>query len=71
VAGRVYARRMATYIGEMVGLRVKDVVAWLQRFPDDALVYAGREPPAIVVRDKDDTRHLSSLRTAEPPASSR
>jgi hypothetical protein len=59
---------MATYIGEgVVSLRVKDVVDWLQRFPDEALVYASREQ-AIVVRDKDNLRHLSSLRAPEPPA---
>ena len=63
--------RMATYIGEAVErkLRVKDVVIWLQRFPDEAIVYASSdESPAIVVRDKDNRRHLSSLRAAEPPA---
>jgi hypothetical protein len=60
---------MATYIGEaVVSLRVKDVVEWLQRFPEEALVYASREQPAIVVRDKDNLRHLSSLRAPEPPA---
>jgi hypothetical protein len=63
---------MATYIGEgAIRLRVKDVVAWLERFPDDAIVYAGGgggEPPAIVVRDKDNRRHLSSLRAPEPPS---
>jgi hypothetical protein len=61
---------MATYIGEAaLGLRVKDVVAWLQRFPDEAIVYAsGGELPAIVVRDKDNRRHLSSLTAPEPPA---
>jgi hypothetical protein len=60
---------MATYIGEaVVGLRVKDVVDWLQRFPDEALVYASSEQSSIVVRDKDNLRHLSSLRAAEPPA---
>jgi hypothetical protein len=61
---------MATYIGEGLErtLRVKDVVAWLQRFPDEAIVYAGRdEPPAIVVRDKDNRRHLSSLPAPQPP----
>jgi hypothetical protein len=61
---------MATYIGEAVerNLRVKDVVAWLQRFPADAIVYASSdEPPAIVVRDKDDRRHLASLRAPKPP----
>jgi hypothetical protein len=54
---------MATYIGEGVerNLRVKDVVAWLQRFPEEAIVYASDdEPPAIVVRDKDNRRHLAS-----------
>jgi hypothetical protein len=62
---------MATYIGEgLLSLRVKDVVDWLQRFPDEALVYASREPLAIVVRDKDNLRHLSSLRAPEPPAPS-
>jgi hypothetical protein len=62
---------MATYVGEAVplSLRVKDVVAWLQRFPEEAIVYASGEPPAIVVRDKDNRRHLSSLRTSEPPSS--
>jgi hypothetical protein len=60
---------MATYIGEaVVILRVKDVVEWLQRFPEEALVYTSHEPPAIVVRDKDNRRHLSSLRASEPPA---
>ena len=61
---------MATYIGEAaLSLRVKDVVAWLQRFPEDAIVYAGGgELPAIVVRDKDNLRHLSSLRVPEPPS---
>ena len=60
---------MATYIGEGVpNLRVKDVVGWLQRFPEDAIVYAGGEPPAIVVRDKDNRRHLSSLTAPEPPS---
>ena len=61
---------MATYMGEAVerNLRVEDVVAWLQRFPEDAIVYAsGDELPAIVVRDKDNRRHLSSLRAPEPP----
>jgi hypothetical protein len=59
---------MATYIGEAaLGLRVKDVVGWLQRFPEEAIVYASAEPPAIVVRDKDNRRHLSSLHTPEPP----
>ena len=63
-------RGMATYFGEAVplGLRVKDVVAWLQRFPEDAIVYASGEPPAIAVRDKDNRRHLSSLRAPEPPS---
>jgi hypothetical protein len=60
---------MGTYIGEAVlRLRVKDVVDWLQRFPEESLVYASREPPAIVVRDKDNRRHLSSLSAPEPPA---
>jgi hypothetical protein len=62
--------RMATYVGEAVerNLRVKDVVAWLQRFPEEAIVYAsGDEPPAIVVRDKDNRRHLSSLPAKAPP----
>jgi hypothetical protein len=62
---------MATYIGEAVGrnLRVKDVVAWLQRFPAEAIVYAsGGEPPAIVVRDKDNRRHLASLPAQAPPS---
>jgi hypothetical protein len=61
---------MATYIGEAaLRLRVKDVVVWLQRFPEDAIVYAsGGEPPAIVVRDKDNRRHLSSLPAPEPPS---
>jgi hypothetical protein len=62
---------MATYMGEAVerNLRVKDVVAWLQRFPEDAIVYASvGELPAIVVRDKDNRRHLSSLRAPEPPS---
>jgi hypothetical protein len=59
---------MATYMGEAaLSLRVKDVVVWLQRFPDDAIVYAGGETPAIVVRDKDNRRHLSSLPAPEPP----
>jgi hypothetical protein len=61
---------MATYIGEAVerNLRVKDVVAWLERFPDEAIVYAsGGEPSAIVVRDKDNRRHLASLNAQEPP----
>jgi hypothetical protein len=61
---------MATYIGEAVerDLRVKDVVAWLQRFPADAIVYASADqPPAIVVRDKDNRRHLASLPAQEPP----
>jgi hypothetical protein len=59
---------MATYIGEAVerDLRVKDVVAWLQRFPGEAIVYAGDEPPAIVIRDKDNRRHLASLRAPAP-----
>jgi hypothetical protein len=59
--------RMATYIGEAaLSLRVKDVVVWLERFPEEAIVYAGTEPPAIVVRDKDNRRHLSSLPAPEP-----
>jgi hypothetical protein len=62
---------MATYIGEGLvrELRVKDVVAWLQRFPDEAIVYASRDdPPAIVIRDKDNLRHLASLPAVQPPA---
>jgi hypothetical protein len=62
---------MATYIGEGVdrNLRVKDVVSWLQRFPGEAIVYAsGGELPAIVVRDKDNRRHLASLPAQEPPS---
>jgi hypothetical protein len=61
--------RMATYMGEgALSLRVKDVVVWLQRFPDEAIVYAGGDDlPAIVVRDKDNRRHLSSLPAPEPP----
>jgi hypothetical protein len=48
---------------------VKDLVDWLQRFPEDAIVYARTdELPAIVVRDKDNRRHLSSLRAPEPPS---
>ena len=61
---------MATYIGEGLrrDLRAKDVVAWLQRFPEEAIVYASSdEPPAIVVRDKDNRRHLASLPAAAPP----
>ena len=61
--------RMATYIGEAIerDLRVKDVVAWLERFPGDAIVYASRDdPPAIVVRDKDNRRHLASLPAQQP-----
>jgi hypothetical protein len=61
---------MATYFGEGVdrNLRVKDVVAWLQRFPAEAIVYASDdEPPAIVIRDKDNRRHLASLPAQEPP----
>jgi hypothetical protein len=60
---------MATYIGEAaLNLRVKDVVAWLQRFPEEAIVYAsGGEPRAIVIRDKDNRRHLASLPAPEPP----
>jgi hypothetical protein len=66
----VYARdRMATYIGEAApSRRVKDVVDRLQRFPAAGIVYARvDELPAIVVRDKDNRRHLSSLRAPEPP----
>ena len=61
---------MATYMGEAaLSLRVKDVVVWLQRFPENAIVYAGGgESPAIVVRDKDNRRHLSSLPAPEPPS---
>jgi hypothetical protein len=61
---------MATYIGEAaLMLRVKDVVVWLQRFPEEAIVYAnGGEGPAIVVRDKDNRRHLASLRAPKPPS---
>jgi len=64
--------RMATYMGEgALRLRVKDVVVWLQRFPDEAIVYAGGgDVPAIVVRDKDNRRHLSSLPAPEPPSPS-
>ena len=61
---------MATYIGEGIdrNLRAKDVVAWLQKFPDEAIVYASsEEPPAIVVRDKDNRRHLASLPAEAPP----
>ena len=61
---------MATYFGEAVerNLRVKDVVAWLQRFPEEAIVYASSgEPPSIVVRDKDNRRHLASLPAHPPP----
>ena len=61
---------MATYIGEGIdrNLRAKDVVAWLQRFPGEAIVYASSdEPPAIVVRDKDNLRHLASLPAEAPP----
>jgi hypothetical protein len=61
---------MATYIGEGLArtLRVKDVVAWLQRFPDEAIVYASDdEPPAIVIRDKDNRRHLASIPAQAPP----
>ena len=63
---------MATYMGEAaLSLRVKDVVVWLQRFPEEAIVYAaGGEPSAIVVRDKDNRRHLSSLPAPEPPSAS-
>jgi hypothetical protein len=63
--------RMATYIGEAVDrtLRAKDVVAWLQRFPGEAIVYASRDdPPALVVRDKDNLRHLASIPAPQPPA---
>ena len=62
---------MATYIGQAVEqtLRVKDVVAWLQRFPEEAIVHASSdEPPAIVIRDKDNLRHLASLTTPQPPS---
>jgi hypothetical protein len=60
---------MATYIGERApNLRVKDVVVWLQRFPGDAIVYASGEPRPIIVRDKDNRRHLSSLTAPEPPS---
>ena len=61
---------MATYIGEAaLRLRVKDVVVWLQRFPEEAIVYASPdEPPAIVVRDKDNRRHLASLPAPQPPS---
>jgi hypothetical protein len=54
---------MATYMGEAaLHLRVKDVIAWLQRFPDEAIVHASSgDLPAIVIRDKDNTRHLASL----------
>ncbi len=61
---------MATYFGEGVerNLRVKDVVAWLQRFPGEAIVYASSgEPPSIVVRDKANLRHLASLPAQAPP----
>ena len=61
---------MATYIGEGLdrNLRVKDVVAWLQRFPEEAIVYASDdEPPAIVIRDKDNLRHLASLPAQQAP----
>jgi hypothetical protein len=61
---------MATYFGEAVerDLRVKDVVAWLQRFPEEAIVYASSdEPPSIVVRDKHNRRHLASLAAQAPP----
>ena len=61
--------RMRVYWAEVCSnLRVKDVVVWLQRFPEDAIVYAGGEPAAIVVRDKDNRRHLSSLTAPEPPS---
>ena len=62
---------MATYIGEAASrnLRVKDVVLWLQRFPEEAIVYASRsEPPSIIIRDKADLRHLASLPAPEPPS---
>jgi hypothetical protein len=61
---------MATYIGEPIerNLRVKDVVAWLPRFLDEAIVYAGDEPPGIVIRDKDNRRHLASLPAPAPPS---
>jgi hypothetical protein len=68
--GAVMLADMATYIGEGVdrNLRVGDVVAWLQRFPAEAIVYAsGGELPAIVIRDKDNRRHLASLPAQEPP----
>jgi hypothetical protein len=59
---------MATYIGEAVErtLRVKDVVAWLQRFPEEAIVYSESDRPAIVIRDKDNLRHLASLPAPAP-----
>jgi hypothetical protein len=59
---------MATYMGEAaLHLRIKDLVVWLQRFPQEAIVYAaGGEPPAIVVRDKDNRRHLASLPAPGP-----
>jgi hypothetical protein len=61
---------MATYIGEgALHLRVKDVVVWLQRFPDEAIVHASSgERPAIVVRDKDNRRHLASIAAPGPPS---
>jgi hypothetical protein len=62
---------MATYIGEGLdrNLRVKDVVTWLQRFPDEAIVCtSGGDPPAIVIRDKHNSRHLASLPAQEPPS---
>ena len=59
---------MATYIGDAaLSLRVMHCVAWIKRFRDEAIVYAGGEPPGIVVRDKDNRRHLSSLHAPEPP----
>ena len=60
---------MATYMGEAaLHLRVKDLVVWLERFPEEAIVYAGTgDPPAIVVRDKDNLRHLASLPAPGPP----
>jgi hypothetical protein len=60
---------MATYIGESLdrNLRVKDVVAWLQRFPDEAIVCVSDDTRAIVVRDKDNRRHLASINAQAPP----
>jgi hypothetical protein len=61
---------MATYIGEGLArtLRVKDVVEWLQRFPDEAIVYASDDDPrALVIRDKDNRRHLASIPAPQPP----